>query len=83
MRRYRVHDSGQMRGLGRVARQLTDVTPHGLELPAERLRQLSVVVEGQELVHQARDDVSAQRQAGGPVTILLPLKAGALQERLV
>ena len=73
----------EMSGLRKVARQPLDVAPHRLELPAEALEQLVVILQHQQLVDQPRDHVRAERKPSRPVALLLALEPGALEERFM
>src|SRR3970282_1465895 len=77
-------NAGQVSRLWRVTGKLVDVPPHRFELPAEAFDLLGVVVlQRQQLVDQARDHVRAERKPCRPLTLLLALDPGTLEERLV
>jgi hypothetical protein len=59
------------------------VTPYSLQLPAKSFQRFRIVLENQQLVHQASHNVPGERQTRRRVAIMLALEPGALEEWLV
>jgi hypothetical protein len=72
-----------MGSLGVVVRQVTDVAPDCLQLPAETLRSFAADVEGKQLINQTRHQVGTHCETSRGILLPLTLKPGPLQKGLV
>ena len=77
---HRLRDAAKVRGLGRLAREITQVPANRRDLPGESLLRLHALEAGQQPVYQPRDDVRAQGQTRRMLAIVLALDPRSLQK---
>ena len=75
-----VGDAVQVSAFGGIGRQLAEMTAHGIQLPEHPLLPSGAVIPHQHPVHQPRDEIRSQRQAGGQLAIPLMFATRALEK---
>jgi hypothetical protein len=78
-----IRDPAEVRALWSIAREIGEVTPDRRELPGEAFLRFHALDAGEQPIHEAGDDVGAQRKPRRVVPAVLTLDPRTLEKRRV